>query len=572
MPDLHDLRSLCARLDGAPYPAYSQLKGTWDLGSATLEVVWIQGDPYAAPSVVTVRLAPDEVGLPAALRSTEPRRRGVEAFLARALARYGDGGVEGSGRSGAVVVQDPGQLVEPQSAVTLDDAGGLTARFRLGLPARGRRILGGAAAELLARHLPERIDATLRASAHSPGDLKRAAEVSEDAAALREALPGAGLVAFVGDGALLPRRSGVDDRPLDAPDAVPFESPPGLRVTLTAPNSGAVTGLGIPAGVTVIAGGGFHGKSTLLRALERGVYTHAPGDGRERVVTLPDAQKIRAEDGRAVTGVDISPFIDGLPGGRDTHRFTTPNASGSTSQAASLVEALESGARVLLMDEDTTATNFMIRDRRMQALVPPEFEPITPFVDRVRALHDDLGVSTVLVVGGAGDYLEVADTVVVLRDYRPRDGGAAARAVVRDHPSGRASGPPPPRLAPAPRTPDPLTLDPRRGRREVSVKVRDHRLQYGDESVDLSAIDQIVHPGQARAVGAALAWVYRWARERNDARPPTMKELLDALDALQHDHGPVALDPFGAGEAMAVRRHDVAATLNRLRSLSLRSP
>lgn len=555
MPDLHELRALCSRLDGAPYPAYGRLKGTWDLGSATLEVVRVQGDPYAAPSVVTVRVHPDAVGLPARLRSTRPRRIGVEAYLARALARFRGSGVEGSGRSGAVVVQDPGQLVEPQSAVTLDAEGALTARFRVGLPARGRRILGPAAAQLLTVHLPERIEATLRASAHDPLELTRAAEAAEDGAALRDALPGAGLVAFVADGAVLPRRSGVDDRPLAAPDAVPFDSPPELRVTLTAPNAGPVTGLGIPTGVTVIAGGGFHGKSTLLRALERGVYGHAPDDGRERVVTVPDAQKIRAEDGRAVTGVDISPFIDGLPGGRDTRRFTTADASGSTSQAASLVEALESGARVLLMDEDTTATNFMIRDRRMQALVPPEFEPITPFVDRVRALHEQLGVSTVLVVGGAGDTLDVADTVIVMRDYRPMDGGAAARAVVREHPTGRISPPPPSRLAPVPRVPAPRSLDPGRAWKEV----------------DLSPLDQIVHPGQARAVRAALTWLSRWALERNDARPPTMGQLLDALDALQTDHGPGALDPFGAGEAMAVRRHDVAATLNRLRSLSLQS-
>ena len=181
---------------------------------------------------------------------------------------------------------------------------------------------------------------------------------------------------------LLPRRSGVDDRPLEGGGVVPFRSPESLRVVLQAPNAGSVPGMGVPVGVTLVVGGGFHGKSTLLRALEAGVYNHRPGDGRERVVSDPDTVKVRAEDGRAVAGVDISAFIDGLPLGQDTHHFTTPNASGSTSQAATIVEALESGAHALLVDEDTSATNFMLRDRRMQSLVPKDAEPITPFQPR----------------------------------------------------------------------------------------------------------------------------------------------------------------------------------------------
>lgn len=575
MADLADLRALCTELDGAPYPAYKRLKGAWDLGAARLDVVWVQGDPYAAPSVVHVTLDARTVDLPPELLRSRPRREGIEALFARAFARAADpASAGGSGRSGEVVVQDPGQLVVPQSAVEIDARGRLTARFRIGLPARGRRIRGGAAAELLTGHLPERIDTSLRAAAHAPEALRCAAETAEDAVALRDALPGAGLVAFVADGSILPRRSGADDRPLPTDRAVAFESPPSLRVTLDTPNAGPVRGLGVPEGVTLVAGGGFHGKSTLLRALQRGVYGHAPGDGRERVVTLVDAQKIRAEDGRAVTGVDISAFIDGLPGRPDTRRFTTADASGSTSQAASLVEALESGARLVLMDEDTTATNFMIRDRRMQALVPPEHEPITPFIDRVRALHADRGVSTVLVVGGSGDYLDVADTVIVMRDYEPLDAGAAARAVAREHPTNRRAAPPVERgrLDPPARTPDPASFDPRSGGRARSPRVRDGRLRTGRDTVSLSAIEQLVHPGQARAVGAALAWMHARATEALPNHPMTVPDLLDALDTVLASTGPAALDPFDAGESVAVRRHDVAAVLNRLRSLTLLGP
>ena len=170
--------------------------------------------------------------------------------------------------------------------------------------------------------------------------------------------------------------------------------------------------------------------------MELGIYSHIPGDGREYVATDPKAVKIRAEDGRFVEKVNISPFIKSLPLLRDTLRFSTDNASGSTSQAANIMEALEMGARVLLIDEDTSATNFMIRDRRMQELVQKAHEPITPFIDKVRQLYQDQRVSTILVMGGSGDYFEAADTVIWMNNYRPF-------AVTRESPGDRRkiSGP-----------------------------------------------------------------------------------------------------------------------------------
>jgi predicted ABC-class ATPase len=322
--------------------------------------------------------------------------------------------------------------------------------------------------------------------------------------------------------------------------------------------------MGVASGVTLVVGGGFHGKSTLLDALETGVYNHRPGDGRERVVSHPDTVKVRAEDGRAVTGVDISAFIDGLPLGQDTHAFTTPNASGSTSQAATIVEALESGARVLLVDEDTSATNFMIRDRRMQALVPKEGEPITPFVDRVRELHRDLGVSAVLVLGGSGDYLDVADAVVALRRYEPHDVTVRARDVAAAHPTGRAREAGPPLLRPAPRTLDGSCLDPRRGRRPVHVKVPDLRtLLFGLETVDLAAVEQVVCRGQIRAIGRALALL----AAALDGGTRSVPEALDAVEEAVAAGGLDALDDRLPGDLSAFRRHELAAALNRLRAL-----
>lgn len=466
-------------------------------------------------------------------------------------------------------MESPGQEVLETTAIQITAEGAVEARFRVGLPARGRRIQGRGCAELLLETVPAVVWNSLRAEAFEARDLLHHAETNEDADALRAGLAQRGLVAFVADGAILPRRSGVDDRPLESDDVVPFESPPELRVTLPTPNGGTVTGLGIPEGVTLIVGGGFHGKSTLLRALERGVYNHRPGDGRERVVTTPDAVKVRAEDGRSVASVNISPFIGTLPGGRDTRSFSTRDASGSTSQAAAIVEALEVGASALLMDEDTSATNFMIRDRRMQILVPRAGEPITPFIDRVRHLHSDLGVSSILVVGGSGDYLDVADTVIAMRDYRATDVTGRAMEVAREYPTGRRPETPEPlreALSGPDRIPLPESLEaaasPGGGRMKLRVRGEDG-ISFGSEEIDLGGVDQLVSRCQTRALSEALVLARRRVVDGKRSMARVVDEVMailerEGLDALGHGHD---------GDLAAFRRHEFAAALNRLRTL-----
>jgi predicted ABC-class ATPase len=461
-----------------------------------------------------------------------------------------------------------GQLVIRTTALRFDASGGVEARFTVGLPARGRRIAGDAAVRLVTQDVPELVRETLLARAHDPAEVERHAAAAEDAVALRRALDGMGAVAFVADGARLPRRSGVDDRPLRGEDVVPFASPPSLRATVELPNAGPVTGMAIPEGVTLIVGGGFHGKSTLLRALQDGIQPHRPGDGRERVATRADAVKIRAEDGRAIAGVDISGFIDGLPLGRPTTAFSTPNASGSTSQAAAIVEALEAGAGVLLIDEDTSATNFMIRDRRMQELVPTEGEPITPFVDRARSLHDRHGVSTILVVGGSGDYLDVADRVIRMAEYLPVDVTEEAKRVAREHPTGRASEAIRAFERPASRRIDAGSLDPSRGRRKRSVKTPDDRtLLFGEETIDLAAVEQLVLRGQIRTVGEALAWIAGSPLPGSGS----VADILDAVERTLYAEGPDGVAEHRVGDLAQVRRFEIAAALNRLRSLRVES-
>ncbi len=561
-----ELDELLRSLDGRGYKAYEALSGAWRFDDFELHFDHVQGDPYAAPTRIRVHLPADVAGFSGGPVRTPERARGTECFLAHAFAARAaqTSRSRGTGRSGEIRMMHPGQLVLATTALRLDDDGGVEARFTGGLPAKGRRIAGRHARELLLEDVPATVGASLRASEHDPAEVERHAAAAEDAEALRAGLAEEGLVAFVADGARLPRRSGIDDRPLEGDDVVPFRSPTSLRRTVRLPNVGEITGMGIPEGVTLIVGGGFHGKSTLLRALQDGVWNHRPGDGRELVATRADAVKVRAEDGRAVAGVDISGFIDGLPFNRDTTAFESPNASGSTSQAAAIVEALESGARTLLVDEDTSATNFMIRDRRMQLLVPSEGEPITPFVDRARELHEAFGVSTILVVGGSGDYLDMADLVIRMVEYRPVDATEAAHAVASAHPTGRRSE----AARPFPKVPErrPLrsSIDPSRGRRSRSVKVPDDRtLLLGRDSIDLVAVEQLVLRGQIRTVGEALAWI----ATEFPSEAETVAAYLDAVEDAVAREGLDALSPYRVGDLAEVRRHEIAAALNRLRSL-----
>lgn len=555
--DLDRLEALLRRIDGRPYPAYRDLRGTWDLEDIVLRVDHVQGDPFAAPSRLRVRL---QTGIGEDIVSDPIARMAAEDWLLRRFVTDLRGRDRGSGKSGALQALRPGPEVVERSAVRLlrTDPGVAEVRFWAGLPARGRRILGRQAFELLMHDIPDAAERLVDVG----GDAGLAAhiesvQVQHD---LRDALREQGLVAFVADGAVLPRKSGVDTRPL--PDAVPFESPPELRVTLET-RVGPVVGMGIPTGVTVVTGGGFHGKSTLLQALQWGHVDHVPGDGRERVVADPDTVKVRAEDGRRVEKVDVSGFLADLPGGRTTRPLSTDDASGSTSQAAALVEAMESGARVLLLDEDTCATNLMVRDDRMRALIGSDREPITPLVERIRALFAEKGVSTVLVVGGVGDYLAVADRVVLMDAWRPRDVTEQARELAGPMPEAVR-----PLEVPLRRVPEPESLIPTgKGR----IRARDgRRVEYGRTEIDLGAVEQLATGDAARSAGLALRLLADGIVDGERDVPAA----LDALDALLKAEGVDVLSPFETpvGDLVAVRRHEVAACLNRLRTLVVGVP
>ena len=504
MPNRRTLERTLTQIDGRGYASYKQLIGTYQLGTIQLAIDHVQVDPYAPPSRMRVILDPNTAKLPADLTNDATGRRAVADFLTRRfseIAHHVLPSPSGTGNSGLVSIGQPGQeILERTSVVIASDR--IEARIDVGLPASGRRARGLKASKLLTSLLPKVTEASLVFANLDQRALREHVVLHRDQEWLRSQLSPRGLVAFVGDGAILPRRSGDSDLPLSDKVAVPFSSPDSLRVNFQLPSGKRIAGMGIPEGVTIIVGGGYHGKSTLLRAIERGVYPHVAGDGREWVISRADAVSIRAEDGRAVTGVNISPFISNLPSGIDTRSFSTTNASGSTSQATNLVEAIDAGASTLLIDEDTSATNFMIRDEPMRTLIPADREPITPFVDRVQPIFTELGVSTILVAGGSGAFFSAADRIISLDHYVAHDVTNEARKIAPEAwETGRNSSSPVFSYDWASRVPTPNSLV-----REVNqkpAKSRGTTILFAGETINLSAVSQLVDPAQNQAIPAS---------------------------------------------------------------------
>ena len=577
-----DLRKTLARIDGRGYKAYKDIQGSYAYPQFTLFVDYVQGDPFASPSKIRVRVPSAVAQIPPDLFSSRVRRIALQDFFIRGVhqtIRQVCQGSRGIGKSGMIAIDAGGQEVLERTAMVVT-AQWIEARLSLGLPAQGRTVLGRQAEAMLCQELPRIAERALQWK-HVDQDRALAfVDCVDNQEAVRAQLDASGLVAFIADEAMLPRASGASDRPLSGENAKPFTVPDSLRVSLPIPHpvfqngrtTQSLTGLGIPKGITLIVGGGYHGKSTVLRALERGVYAHVPDDGREYVVTTDHAVKIRAEDGRRIERVNISGFIDNLPYGQETVRFSTDNASGSTSQAASILEAVEAGATTLLLDEDTSATNFMVRDARMQALVHKDHEPITPFVDRVRELYEQQGVSTVLVMGGCGDYFDVADTVIMMQDYQAVDVTERAQRVAREFQTQRTIERTTPLAKTEPRIPLRDSLDPSRGHREVKIDAKSvDAIVFGHEVIDVSGIEQLVDVSQTRAVGFAL----HLASRRFLDGQLGVNAVVQSLVRLLTEAGLDVLDPFRKdehhpGNFARPRALEISAALNRLRTLRVK--
>ncbi|RKX69722.1 ATPase [candidate division WOR-3 bacterium] len=554
---MNHLKRIISQIRGRGYGAYQGLnRRRFSFPGFELIFDHIQKDPFAPGT--RVRLV-TENRIPEWAYENDSKLTALEDFLLRrfSTAARENSRRRGEGKSGLIYAYQPSQKILKRSAVRIT-RDRIEVRFYLGLPSRGRRILAREFEEMVFGDLPKIFENSLNFSKINRDQLTNHINICVAADYLRTQLKKLGLVAFIGDGAILPRRSGVDDRPMGK-EAIPFRSPDSLRVELNLPHLGRVTGLGIREGVTLIVGGGFHGKSTLLRAIEHGIYNHIPGDGRELVVTIPEAVRIRAEDGRSVQSVDISPFIKNLPQRIDTSRFTTENASGSTSQAANIVEAIEAGAKLLLIDEDTSATNFMIRDGEMRRLIPDELEPITPFLDRVQPLYHEYGISSIIVTGGSGEYLKVADTVIGMFNYLPRDLSSAVKRRKREG----SFGPIRKRFLKRDGF-SPLT---RSGKVKARARGRE-QIIFGTRTIDLRYVGQIVEPGQTNGLAQALLYIWRRYLDKG----LSLREMVDRLITEIESGGlDIVTEVDHPPDLAHFRGIDLAAVINRIRGIRIRT-
>ncbi len=558
-----ELRNKLKSIDHRGYPAYKELKGQYDFKDYVLSVDHVQGDPFASPSRLSVLVKAQRAGFPPAFYDTCEKRVTLQDHLTRLFAAEVIGGsfqAKGSGKSGLLAVSKCGQQVLERTALRIKE-GNITLRFEAGFPANGRTINARELEKMLYDILPECVRKSLFYANINQSRLKQSICLCEDQQYIREKLTEMSLCAFVANGSILPRESGISEKPMKG--AIPFKSPESLEVTLVLPNRGRVTGMGIPKGITLFVGGGYHGKSTILQALQNGVYNHIAGDGRELVITDATAVKLRAEDGRSISNVDISPFIKDLPNKKDTTHFSTEDASGSTSQAANLMEGIEAGSRLFLIDEDTSATNFMIRDQLMQEVITGSEEPITPFISRVSSLYQDLGISSIIVAGSSGSFFHGADTVIQMKEYVPVDITARAKEAARAYPvmSGLEEKFPSYREHRCPK-PDPALKQNDR----IKIKVMGiSELLLARESVELRYLEQLKDQEQT----AALAWILKYVQLKLLDGRKDLKQIAGLLENQINQKGLESL--FETGDVSASlarpRKQEILACINRYRRL-----
>ena len=537
MQSSNQLQDMLRSINRKSYPAYKSLKGAYQFKKYVLSIDHVQGDPFASPSHVSVKISHREAGFPAEYYKDKLTRITLADYLTRRFEQQVNRytfRAKGSGKSGLISVTRCGQEVLERTACEITEQG-ITARFFVGFPANGRTINAGELEKIFFEFLPVCVEKAFVYRNLSGKDLENTIFLAEDQAYIREELKKRSLVAFVNDGAILPRESGISSKPMKG--SVTFSSPESLRVTMALPHKGKITGMGIPKGITLIVGGGYHGKSTLLNALELGVYNHIQGDGREYVITDSTAQKLRSEDGRFVKDVDISLFINDLPNKKDTTCFSTEDASGSTSQAAGIVEGIEAGSKVFLLDEDTSATNFMVRDAFMQHVISREKEPITPFLERARDLYEKEEISTILVAGSSGAFFHIADTVIQMDSYYPLDITHMVKTLCSQYPLPETSVPGfhfpkscrimTKAASAAPRSPRRDSDRPDRLKTKVHGK---DGFSIGRQEVDLRYIEQIVDTEQTASLSMLLKYAVEHLIDGKRTLPEIAEYLIRELD------------------------------------------
>lgn len=567
MQSATELKQLLDRIDHRGYPAYKDTKGQYQFQGYIFSIDHVQGDPFASPSKVSVQVKGSTAGFPEELYKGRHQRAALQDEMTRqfyhAIQKYVFR-AKGSGKSGLISVSKCGQEVLERTACEINPKNGdVKLRFEVGFPANGRTINARELEKIVFGFLPECVEQSLFYKNCDKKRVRSIIDLAEDQQYIRDELEKKDLIAFVANGAILPRESGVSDKPMKG--AVRFQSPKEMEVTMKLPHKGEISGMGIRRGITLIVGGGYHGKSTLLKALELGVYNHIQGDGREYVITKDDAMKIRAEDGRSIKKTDISMFINDLPNGKDTRGFYTEDASGSTSQAANVIESMEAGASVMLIDEDTSATNFMIRDELMQRVIHRDMEPITPFIDRILELYQVYGISTVIVAGSSGAYFHIADTIIQMDRYEPKEITKLAKETAKDFPA--MSGMENPAEKPV------FVRCPRQGRGfkpndRIKMKTMGKEMvQINRETIDLRYVEQLADTEQVSALGYCVRYAEKHLFQGKD----TIQNVVDKLEEKICREGLSSLCESTASVANLAlpRRQEIFACLNRYRGLNL---
>lgn len=569
MKTAEDLKDLLNHIDHRGYPAYKDTKGIYQFHGYRMSIDHVQGDPFASPSKISIHVSGKDAGFPVRLYDRPWKKTALCDALLRLFFRQTESftfKAKGSGKSGLIGVSRCGQEILERSACQMDPASGdIILRLDVGFPANGRTINSKELIRIFYDFLPVCVQKTLFYKALDPKKTEAVMELAQDQQTIREQLQALGLCAFIANGAILPRESGISQKPMKP--AVPFKAPDSMAVTLDLPYKGKLTGMGIPKGITLIVGGGYHGKSTLLEALERGVYNHIAGDGREYVITDSSAMKIRAEDGRSVRQTDISMFINDLPNKKDTKHFHTEDASGSTSQAANVIEAMESGSHLLLIDEDTSASNFMVRDALMESVVSRSCEPITPLIHRIRQLYEDWDISTILVAGSSGAFFEKADHIIQMDRYVPAEITRLAKEKSRLYFQNMAAAPgenvPKAALPDFNRCPR-IPLGSRDERLKIRVNGRDS-VSVNKETIDLRYVEQLSDSEQLMTLGYLLSYASKHLANGQK----TITTIVDELEKLLREKGLAAVcegSYLPAGLAMP-RRQEIFACINRYRRI-----
>lgn len=580
MKNSEELRQQLRSINRKSYPAYKGLKGLYHFGNYILSIDHVQGDPFASPSHVSIQISHRDAGFPVEYYKDTLTGTTLCDYLTRQfekqVSQYSFR-AKGSGKSGLLTVSHCGQEILSRTACEITEKG-ITARFFVGFPANGRTINATELEKILFDFLPVCIQKSFFYSSLNAKELQNYIELAEDQEFIRQTLPAKNLCAFIADGSILPRESGISSRPMKA--SVPFTSPDSLRISINLPHKGKITGMGIPKGITLIVGGGYHGKSTLLNALELGVYNHIPGDGREYVITDATAVKLRSEDGRFIKDVDISMFINDLPNKKDTRCFSTLDASGSTSQAAGIVESMEAGSHLFLLDEDTSATNFMVRDTFMQQVIQREKEPITPFLERAEDLYKKAGISTILVAGSSGAFFHIADTIIQMDNYVPKDITASVKKLCSQYPLPAVSVtdfqlPHSHRIMSRPAESSKHLRHNSRGNHSDSGVAKPERLKtrisgtdgfsLGRQEIDLRYTEQLIDAEQTAALGLLL----KYAVEHLANGRRTLPEIVQFLWKNLSLHG---LSFFTENQKISCgyatpRIQEIYACLNRYRGL-----